>query len=323
GDPRPPRHDARGGARDAVDDPRPDPRDRWRDRLDRAGQGREPADPDRRPAAGDDLGREGAARRRGRLRARAGSAPDAALRRGRGRRQRGRQVMKTLRESAVGLLLLGTAVLPSAAAQAPADQDRDFAVRCGTLHVGDGRVLNDVWLIVQDGDVARIVEGDAAPAGMRVVDASDKIVMPGIVAADSDLSGHPDAEYNVTPDCVALDGFDLFREHRVPLSGGVTTVYLSPGRNRLVPGQGSVVKLAGLDVVERVLAETACLRITLGAAASQAPAVFEPTVYPTSDDPLLPARRQYPSSRLSQLATLRALFQEAAATPENGLEGPG
>ncbi len=205
---------------------------------------------------------------------------------------------------------------------------RNFAVRCGVLHLGDGATRENCWLIVRDGQVANILQavGDAAetpPDDLPVVDASDRVVIPGLVAADSDLSGQGDDEYAVTPDLVALDGFDFLRRWGRALESGVTTVYLAPGRNRLIPGQGSVVKLAGDDLVQRVLAEKACLRITLGAEGAGAPSVFEPVVHPTADDPLEPARRQYPSSRLSQLDTLRTLFQDAASAPDGELEGPG
>src|SRR5690606_22706353 len=195
---------------------------------------------------------------------------------------------------------------------------------CGKLiHSADGAPIDDCWLIVRDGKVAAIQREVSPPADLPVLDASDKVVMPGLVAADSELSGHGDDRYNVTPDFVALDGFDFLRSHDSALSGGVTTVYLAPGRNRLIPGQGSVVKLAGDDLVERVLAESACLRVTLGTPSTQAPPIFEPTAFPTADDPLVPARRQLPSARISQLATLREIFRAAAAAEAGEVFGNG
>lgn len=193
----------------------------------------------------------------------------------------------------------------------------NLAVHCGTLYVTPTRVAKDCWLVIRDGRVASISVNAPTDQDLTVVDASDKTVMAGLVAADSDLSGHGDDNYNVTPDFVALDGFDFLREYNSALSGGVTTVYLAPGRNRLVPGQGSVVKLAGDDLVQRVLAEAAALRVTLGEPSTKAPPIFEPTIFPTADDPLEPAQRQFPSARISQLATLRELFAEAATAGED------
>ncbi len=219
-------------------------------------------------------------------------------------------------------LIVGLALSGGLFAQA-ASGGASFALRCGKIYTGVGAApLENAWLVVRNGKIDSVYAGGQEPVGLRIIDASDKVVMAGIVAADTDLSGHRDADYAVTPDFQALDGFDFSREYKTALSGGVTTVYLAPGRSRLIPGQGSVVKLHGKDLVQRVLAEASCLRITMGKASTNAPKLFEPTAHPTSDDPLLPARSQYPSARISQLATLRMLFEEAGAAGQD-LQGQG
>jgi len=204
-------------------------------------------------------------------------------------------------------------------APAAAVPARDFAVRCGTLLVGDGTApLHDTWLIVRGGKVHAVGTSEA-PADLPIVDAAARVVMPGIVAVDSDLANADDSEYQVAPDALAVDSFDFERKWLEALQGGVTTAYLSPGRSRLVSGQGAVVKLAGRDIVERVLTENACLRVNFGDAAIDAPRVFEPVPHPTSDEPLEGSRIQTPTARISVLAELRALF--AAATDQD--TGPG
>ena len=215
---------------------------------------------------------------------------------------------------------LAIAVLAAAAAaQEPA---RDFAVHCGTLLVGDGTtVLRDAWLVVKAGKVVS-ASADAPPADLPVVDARDKVVMPGIVAVDTDLGEAADSDYQVTPQALAVDSFDFDRKWQTALSGGVTTAYLSPGRQRLIAGQGAVVKLAGRDLVERVLDENNCLRVDFGDSGIRAPRVFEPVAHPTSDDPLEQARIQTPTARISVLAELRALFSAAAANAK-GTGGEG
>ncbi|MCA8956825.1 MAG: amidohydrolase family protein, partial [Planctomycetes bacterium] len=208
-----------------------------------------------------------------------------------------------------------------AGASLPAQDDGATALRCGKVYLGNGQVMTDVYMVVKGGKVDRFAR--TPPKDVAVVDARDKVVMPGIVAADTDLARHRDTSYNVTPHFVALDGFDFLGNYRRPLAGGVTTVYLSPGRTRFVSGQGSVVKLHGDDIVKRVLRESACLRVTLGEEANQSPALFEPTEHPTSDDPLLPARRQFPSARISQLNELRRVFQQAQGAAAGKVQGKG
>lgn len=217
-------------------------------------------------------------------------------------------------------LMAAPATSQRAAAQAPSGT---FAVRCGTLLVGDGQqAVRDAWLIVRDGKVDSVSQA-APPSDLTVVDARDKVVMPGIVAVDTDLAPARDSEYQITPDAYAVDAFDFERSWRAALEGGVTSAYLSPGRSRLVSGQGAVVKLAGTDLVERVLSDQSCLRVNFGPAALRAPRVFEPNPHPTDDEPLEPARIQTPTSRISLLAELRALFAEATDKDRGpGGEGP-
>lgn len=192
---------------------------------------------------------------------------------------------------------------------------RSVAVRCGTLLLGDGSPpRTDVWLVIQDGVVASIGAEEPAAALPRV-DARGKVVMPGIVAVDGDFGTAADSDYQVTPDAMAVDGFDFERKWLAAWQGGVTTAYLSPGRNRLVSGQGAVVKLAGTDLVTRILSEATCLRLNLGDAALNAPRVFEPVPHPTDETPLEPARIQLPTARIGALAELRARF--AAATDQD------
>ena len=151
------------------------------------------------------------------------------------------------------------------------------AVLCGKIYVGNGQVLKNAYLLVKDRRIVSVSQSEPEE-GTTIIDASNKVIIPGIVAADTNLSAHQDHIYNITPDFVALEGFDYLRKYRRALSGGVTTVYLSPGRTRFISGQGSVVKLFGDDIVERTLKESACLRITLGQEANRGPAVFEPRV---------------------------------------------
>ncbi len=223
-------------------------------------------------------------------------------------------------------LLASLCVFASAAPHGGTQDDtpsKNFAVRCGKIYTGNGKPLSNAWLIVRDGRIVSVSKAPQAPAGLRVIDASDKVVMPGIVAADTDLVAAGTDAYNVTPDFMALDGFDFMRRYRGALSGGVTSVYLAPERNKLIAGQGAVVKLHGDDLVERVLSESNCLRLTLGRESTNARAIFEPVINPTSDDPLKPARKQYPSARISQLATLETLFRDAVARKSDNLVGFG
>ena len=123
--------------------------------------------------------------------------------------------MHASRAFAASLIATGSLLIAPAWCQAPGqDRSDDRAIRCGTLLTGDGTtVMHDVWLVVRDGKIASIGK-DAPPAELPVTDASDKVVMPGIVAVDSERSGAKDAEYQVTPDALAVDAFDFEQKLR-------------------------------------------------------------------------------------------------------------
>lgn len=210
---------------------------------------------------------------------------------------------------ALGALLLAPTLV--AQDEAPAD----LIIRAGRAYVGDGRVLEDVRIRISDGKITSIGQDTGAlPGGVAVRDLRRMSVIPGLVAAHTELTA-VDLEANIKPDSVAGDQFDLYRKYDKLVRSGLTTVYLSPGRARLVAGQGSVVKLAGTDPLNRMLAAQSALRVAIQPSSRRnVPSIFEPVESPTDDDPLRPARRQRGSTRASQLAALRAAFTEAKDT---------
>ena len=196
-------------------------------------------------------------------------------------------------------------------------------IRAGRVYVGDGRVLEGVRIYLQDGKILKIQKDKGPiPKGTKVIDASRNTLMPGIVAAYTGLAAR-DVEDNIRPDLVAEDNFDSFADHSRLLAGGITSMYLSPGKSRLVPGLGSVVKLAGPGEAARSLSNAAGLDINLTRNSRVPPPVFEPVAAPTADNPLRPARKQWGTSLSSQIEILEKAFDLAKdpklrTTPEFG-----
>src|SRR5262249_39644024 len=133
--------------------------------------------------------------------------------------RRGQVNMQPALRSAGALLLActGVAQAPPPAAKAPS---RDFAVRCGQRYVEPRAPFAAASLVVRDGKVASWGK-DAPPPELPVVDYGQRVVMPGIVAVDSDLAAARDDEYAVTPDFQAIDGFDFEAPLTSALQGGV------------------------------------------------------------------------------------------------------
>lgn len=176
--------------------------------------------------------------------------------------------------------------------------------------------VDDGWLLVRDGRVVAVLESaDQLPPLTRVVELGEQEILPGLVAADSTVTGvSGQGDQALGAHRRALDDFDPFQDWSKVLEHGVTTVYLSPDRNRLVGGRGAVVKTAGDD---RVLVPEADLRVALGPEAWNPPPFFRPPIPPSSDHPIEPARPQPPRSLAGALMALRETFA-AALHPEGG-----
>ncbi len=223
-----------------------------------------------------------------------------------------------LRQWVLSLLLAASTLhgLGGRAAQG-ADDSTVEVYKAGTIWTGHGPAIHDAVMLVQGGKVLAV----GARASMEIPadaiehDLGGQTVIPGLVIAQSALvESSNDSEYTVTPEVRAIDGFDPFGDYKQWIEAGVTTVQLSPGAQRLMPGQGAVVKLGGEDPAQQVLVESESLRIQLTSGALSPPTIYEPPVGAVSvERPLEPTRPQLATSLAQAIVGLDALFATAAA----------
>ncbi|MBL8899328.1 MAG: amidohydrolase family protein [Planctomycetes bacterium] len=192
-----------------------------------------------------------------------------------------------------------------------------IAYRAAAIHTGGvPERIENAYLVVRDGKIIDIAA--LAPAGARVIDLGAAVIVPGLVAADSSISSAdgemPNAAGDLRTagaDLRAIDGFDFFASREDLLAAGVTTVYVAPGRSRLIGGRGAVVKLAGASRDARILRAESDLYVNLSAEALNPPGIFTPPVPPTADEPLLPEELQSPRSTPGISLALRRLLADA------------
>ncbi|MAD79625.1 MAG: hypothetical protein CMJ50_02110 [Planctomycetaceae bacterium] len=178
----------------------------------------------------------------------------------------------------------------------------DLIVSRGVLLVSDGKVIK----VGRRADIQ-------IPTDALIHDLGEAVIIPGLVIAETGLAtGSRDGNETIAPAQLAIDGFDFFADFDNLLAGGVTTVQISPGSNRLVPGQGAVVKLMGNSIDQRTLARTESLRVLLSSSSRNPPTIFRPPVGAVSvDRPLDPTRPQLGRSLASAVSGLRAMFRAA------------
>jgi len=205
-------------------------------------------------------------------------------------------------------IFIATLIVPTSLAE----EGYAVAIKAGTIFPVTSAPIQDGVVLIRDGKVEAVGTDVEIPDGSEVIDATDKVVIPGLIDAFTTLAEKSrDDEESVTPDIRAKDAFDFYGKYRRMLAGGVTTVYISPGQRRLLSGFGAVVKLAGDSIGERSLSDSASLRITLGELPKHPPGIFRPPIPPGPDNPLLPEEKQLPTTRMAELAVLRRVFVEA------------
>lgn len=155
------------------------------------------------------------------------------------------------------------APLPAAAA----GPDDVTAIKGGTILTMAGAPIPNGTIVIRDGRIAGIGTDIAVPAGARVVDASGKYIMPGLIDAMTYFGIRPvdqnDLTNPATPENRALIAFSPAGANAL-LRGGITTIYIAPGNRQVVGGQGAVVKLFGRHPEGTVILDPAALDMTLG-----------------------------------------------------------
>ena len=65
---------------------------------------------------------------------------------------------------------------------------KDYAVVGATVHTMSGKgAMENATVLVSDGKVSDVITGTQVPAGYEVIDASGKVVTPGLVGAYTSL----------------------------------------------------------------------------------------------------------------------------------------
>jgi imidazolonepropionase-like amidohydrolase len=172
----------------------------------------------------------------------------------------------------------------------------------------EGAPFRDGVILVDDGRIQALGRDLRVPDGVERVQATGKVVLPGLVDAHVHLGVHEEGEGwagqdtnemtdPVTPQVRALDGInpdDLGFADAV--AGGVLTVNVNPGSGNPIGGQTAAVRCAGRTVDEMVLRAPSGMKSALGENPKR--------VYGD--------RKQFPSTRLGTAAVIRDALVKAA-----------
>jgi imidazolonepropionase-like amidohydrolase len=156
--------------------------------------------------------------------------------------------------------LLGAVLLLSAAAGAQGNSgggNGDLLIRNATVITATHGTLENASILVHAGKIARIGRNLTAPAGVPVIDATGKYVMPGII----DEHSHTAIDGGVNEGAPAVSAMahikDVINPHDInlyrQLAGGVTIIHILHGSANVIGGEDAVVRLKWGDTVDQLL----------------------------------------------------------------------
>ena len=166
--------------------------------------------------------------------------------------------------------LLATAITTMAALPLPLRAQGDvILVRGGTIHTAAGAPINNGSVLIQAGKIVSVGSNVSAPAGARIIDATGKTVIPGMIDNHSHI-GAKSTDLNDSPMLIGpqhrfLDALDWNDpDFQDAVEGGVTTIVTGPGSGENVSGMAVVIKTFGTDYTKRMLLEKGGMKFAMG-----------------------------------------------------------
>ena len=125
------------------------------------------------------------------------------------------------------------------------------------IPIAGGEIENGV-LLVRNGKIAEVGPAESVdiPGNAEIIDASGKVIMPGLVDSHSHIGEGDGGDRSAAlhPSVQILDAIDPNSDtFKKALAGGITTVNVMPGSGHLMSGQTVYLKLRESNTIEGML----------------------------------------------------------------------
>lgn len=139
------------------------------------------------------------------------------------------------------------------------------AVKAKKIYTVTQGVIENGVILIRDGKIESVGADLEIPWNAKVLDYSQKIVVPGLVEAHAARGYDVPNETNpLTPFVSVLDNLDASHDaFQLALRFGVTTLNIMPGHNTLLGGKGAVVKPVGLVVEDMLLVPCSGMKVSV------------------------------------------------------------
>lgn len=145
------------------------------------------------------------------------------------------------------------------------------AIKAGTLHTITRGTLKDAVILIENGRIVKIGEDLEPSWNAKVIDASDKVVMPTYVIAHTEggMNGGNEQMANV-PYLTVQDAIDPSSSYfEEALRNGIGTVHVIPGNRTLIGGLGMVVRPHGRTVEDMTVRTKGGMKLSLEGSGSR------------------------------------------------------
>lgn len=154
-----------------------------------------------------------------------------------------------------------------------------LAIKGGKIHTISHGVIDNGTILIENGKITKVGKRVKIPEDAEVIDASGKIVMPGLVEAHCHIGiieekiGWAGSDGNemtdpATPHVRALDAIKANADEgglEAALKAGITTAQILPGSANVIGGTGVVIKTAPKVVIdEMVIKNPSGMKIAFG-----------------------------------------------------------
>lgn len=163
------------------------------------------------------------------------------------------------------LLIASTSAAQEEKKEAP--PKKILAIKGARVYTGTGAPIDGATILIENGKITAVARDAKIPDGAETIDATGKVVIPGLVDGaarcfvhSDDLMSGGSAEHDVHD---LLNPFD--EPSKEILQYGVTTVCVLPMARGGISGLGVVLK-PGADRSAWVIKRRACLRLSMGTA---------------------------------------------------------
>ena len=152
--------------------------------------------------------------------------------------------------------------------------DETFAITGAHVFTVSGGSIENATIVVEGGRFTQVRAGGQVPAGVPVMEAGGRVVMPGTIIARAfandwvgDLKWqvqNDEITEPIVPEMNALYAVDpWFPSYRANTTVGVTSINVTPGTLNLIGGNGVVIKTPGLDFEDMVRREPSSIVMSL------------------------------------------------------------